>query len=126
MKKIIITVILIIVITFFYIREYDKPNEIKNIVEYKYENIVQNNLSAEKSKDEITDWRIILVNFDNPLPDDFSPELADIDKIRKFDSRAINFLMQMITDMKKEGCKNIWPQSTYRSVEKQQEIFDKK
>ena len=75
---------------------------------------------------ELSDWKIMLVNTENPLPGDFEVELANYDRTRQFDARAIDELTQMIKDMKAEGAANIWIQSAYRSVEYQKRLFDNK
>lgn len=129
MKKRIIVVIAIVVGAVLYIEQNNIDTE---KIENSINNTVTNNIISKSSKNEtienkaIDDWKIVLINYENSLPEDFEPELADIDKYRKFDVRAIDDLMQMLNDMKKEGYKNIWPQSTYRSIEKQKEIFNKK
>ena len=43
-----------------------------------------------------SDWNLILVNRDNPLPDDFSVELETITGIYKFDTRAASALRSML------------------------------
>ena len=80
---------------------------------------VTNNLSL------LNDWQIRLVNRENPLPDDFTVELENLDASRKFDKRAIEPLKQMICDMRDQGIKNIWAQSTYRSIEYQKGLYEK-
>lgn len=80
---------------------------------------VSNNLSV------LNDWQIRLVNRENPLPDDFTVELENLDASRKFDKRAIGPLRQMILDMRDQGIKNIWAQSTYRSIEYQKGLYEK-
>ena len=80
---------------------------------------VSNNLSV------LNDWQIRLVNRENPLPDDFTVELENLDASRKFDKRAIEPLKQMICDMRDQGIKNIWAQSTYRSIEYQKGLYEK-
>lgn len=75
-------------------------------------------------KKEITEWNLRLANFENVLPEDFTVEVANIDETRQFDARAITYLNQMINDMKKDGVKDIWVQSAYRSVERQKELYD--
>jgi len=77
-----------------------------------------------KVKKEITDWRLILANYENILPEDFEVEVADIDGTRQFDARAIEELKQMMNDMRKDGIANIWIQSAYRSVARQKELYD--
>ncbi len=83
-------------------------------------------VTEEKEPNKITDWRLILVNHEHTLPEDFNPELASIDKIRKFDSRAIDELKQMMNQMKKDGITNVWVQSAYRSVDKQENVFERR
>ena len=73
---------------------------------------------------EINDWRLTLANSEHLLPEDFEIELEDVDEYRQFDARAIKYLKQMIEDMRKDGVKNIWAQSTYRSIKRQKELFD--
>ena len=77
------------------------------------------------AKKEITDWRLRLVNKENPLPKDYKIELSNIDKTRQFDKRAIGELNNMLKDMKARGVQNVWVQSAYRSVEYQQNLYDK-
>lgn len=75
-------------------------------------------------KKEITEWNLRLANYENILPEGFTVEVANIDETRQFDARAIQYLKQMINDMKKDGVKDIWVQSAYRSVERQKELYD--
>ena len=77
-----------------------------------------------KEKKEITDWNLRLANYENILPEDFEVELADIDDEKQFDTRAIKYLTQMINAMWDAGIKNVWVQSSYRSVERQKELYD--
>ena len=88
--------------------------------------ITENKVEIPKSKKEITDWKLVLVNFENSLPDDFAIDLVNIDKTRKFDSRAIQPLNEMLQAMKNDGITNIWVQSAYRSMEHQKEVFERK
>ncbi len=90
----------------------------------EYTIILNDGTSHVIYKKQIDDWRLVLVNYDNVLPTDFEVELASIDKSRKFDARAIGELNQMVKDMKKQRISNIWPQSTYRSIAKQEELFN--
>lgn len=80
----------------------------------------------ENIEKEIDDWRLVLVNFENKLPDDFKVELSNIDKTRQFDSRAIDYLNQMMQALKDDGIKSVWVQSAYRSPEYQSELYNEK
>ena len=84
-----------------------------------------NTVTASNNLSLLDDWQIRLVNRDNPLPDDFTVELENLDASRKFDKRAIEPLKQMICDMRDQGIKNIWAQSTYRSIEYQKGLYKK-
>ena len=75
---------------------------------------------------QVDDWRIRLANYDNLLPEDFEVDLANIDETRQFDARAIDYLTDMLNDMRKDGIVNIWVQSAYRSVARQKELYDNK
>lgn len=80
----------------------------------------------QKQKKELNDWRLTLVNYENQLPIDFEPTLSYIDKYRQIDSRVLDELNQMLADMKKDGVKDIWIQSSYRSVMYQTELYNNK
>lgn len=86
---------------------------------------LSNTVTASNNLDLLDDWQVRLVNRDNPLPDDFTVELENLDASRKFDKRAIEPLKQMICDMRDQGIKNIWAQSTYRSIEYQKGLYEK-
>ena len=110
----------------YYKKNYEQP-EIKEEVGKKIETqTVELQEGNVQIIEEINDWRLILVNYENPLPDDFVVELANFDYSRQFDSRAINELITMIKTMKAEGAKNIWVQSAYRSPEYQENLYSNK
>lgn len=126
MKKVVVVLIIIICIIYGIIKNYSNTKKVENISNNSIIKENDNDIKVEDKAKEIDDWRLVLVNYENALPKDFEPELSSIDKTREFDSRAIEYLMQMLQDMKAQGYKNIWPQSTYRSVARQEEIFNKK
>jgi len=89
--------------------------------------VTNNQIEDEPSiliKREITDWNLRLANYENILPKDFTVEVANIDENKQFDARALPYLKQMINDMLKDGIKDIWVQSAYRSIERQKELYD--
>lgn len=95
-----------------------------DVIDYENDNIQTQNLNLQREQKEIDDWRLVLANYENLLPEDFYVEVSNIDKTRQFDSRAIGDLNNMMNDMKKSGITNIWIQSAYRSVERQKELYD--
>ena len=84
--------------------------------------------SIDLSGDEEIDlgWELVLVNSTNKIPDDYEFELEYIDSTRQFDSRAANYLKDMLKDAKKDKITNIWAQSTYRTIELQEALFNEK
>lgn len=80
----------------------------------------------EPIKTRQQDWRLVLVNHDHALPEGFKVELANIDKTRQFDKRAIDELNALLLAAKKAKVGDLWAQSAYRSVERQEELFTKK
>lgn len=117
-----------------------KPRNISEIYENKtLENQVQNEVQEivlnennavfyeqRTSPKQLDDWSLTLVNYENQLPIDFEPTLSYIDSSRQIDSRVVDELKQMLKDMKKAGVKDIWVQSSYRSVKYQDELFNNK
>ena len=96
----------------------------KNEIDESTSNQLIENVQEENNEKEIDDWKLVLVNHENSLPEDFKIELSNIDETRKFDSRAINKLKQMLQAMKNDGISDLWVQSSYRSIEYQQSLFD--
>lgn len=123
-KRILIFVailLLIVIISKSKLNKNDLPVENKSDFVPQHE--MPDNTVTEPAKKEINDWRLILVNHENALPSDFQIELAKIDKIREFDVRAIDDLKQMLEAMKEAGITNVWVQSAYRSMERQEKLF---
>ncbi len=75
---------------------------------------------------EEIDWRIVLVNNENPLPTNFNIELASVGGNKEFDGRAAGELLAMIKAMKAAGVPNIWIQSAYRTPEYQDNLYNNK
>lgn len=99
----------------------ENTTHINKVNETQYNNVQP---EEPKEKKEITDWNLRLANYENILPENFEVELANIDDEKQFDARAIKYLTQMINAMWDDGIKNIWVQSSYRSVERQKELYD--
>ena len=58
---------------------------------------------AAQEDDEIDDWRLILINPWNPLPEDFEVETAHAEYGKMFDARAVDDLEEMMQDCRDEG-----------------------
>lgn len=118
---IILIVVFIIIMNIF--KSINKEEEQLNVIE------VSENLQTIEDKPIIKkelDWSLTLVNSENKVPENYQLELTKIDKIREFDSRAIEYLNDMLNAIKKDGITNIWVQSAYRSIEEQETVYNKK
>ena len=72
------------------------------------------------------DWNLILVNRDHPLPEDFQvPEFTQLINGHAIDKRAYPALQRMMDDCRAEGLEPTIC-SSYRSWEKQEELFQRK
>ncbi len=69
------------------------------------------------------DWRLQLVNKDNPLPQDYSAQMRELPNGLLIDARIYEDLMAMINEGESQGLDFVIC-SAYRSVEKQQGLFD--
>lgn len=87
--------------------------------------------SALAAAAEADQWYLKLVNQDNPLPDDFTPDVALIepkyarDKGMQYDSRAVGALNSMCADAEKDGV-NLLVISAYRSIARQTQLYNNK
>ena len=72
------------------------------------ERIIENNKEEKyqiqelQIADKINDWRLILVNTENLLPENYEVKLANLDEKRQFDERAIGELMRYVA--RSENC----------------------
>lgn len=69
------------------------------------------------------DWNMILVNEDNPIPENFEVELVKITGGQKVDKRIAEPLDEMFRAMRKEGLSPMVC-SGYRTIEKQFDLFE--
>ena len=70
-------------------------------------------------------WMYVLVNREHPLPSDFAVTEAATNNGKTFDARAVGALNAMIQGAKADGVSLIVG-SGYRSIERQQYLFDRK
>lgn len=109
---------------------FTKPKEENKPQEQQATNSISNNTATQVSttvdNSVINEWNLKLVNKDNSVDRSYVPELEELDDGIMFDKRAISYLRNMINAMYKVGIKNVWVQSSYRSYEKQEELFNRK
>lgn len=70
-----------------------------------------------------SDWKLILLDADHPMPDDYELQLTDLGDGLQFDKRAAGALQGMLEEAKAQG---LFPVvcSAYRSEERQAELFE--
>lgn len=86
---------------------------------------VRENTALDNPNEEMDDWKVILVNRDNPIPDSYKTEPVKLTNGESVDSRIYDDLQQMIDDARKEGI-YAFIASGYRTEEKQRSIMEEK
>lgn len=71
------------------------------------------------------DWRLILVNKQNPVPDDFDVKLAGINDSLYADERIIDDIYRMVDAASDDGV-DLMICSAYRSYDRQRNLFNNK
>ena len=75
--------------------------------------------------DPAVDWKLLLVNPWNPLPDDFGVNLTQLRNGQAIDSRAYPDLQNMMDDARAEGLSPLIC-SSYRTTEMQESLYSNK
>lgn len=65
---------------------------------------------------------LMLVNYDNPLPEDYTPDLTPVADNMMIDSGITDAYNRLIEEAKKDGVK-IYPVSAFRSQKTQEKLF---
>ena len=68
---------------------------------------------------------LVLVNAENPLPDNHSPNMKSLPNGLQFDERAIDRLNELLSAMRKQGLSPVVC-SAYRTIEFQRALFSNK
>lgn len=104
--------------------------EKQNLLQAKYEKSEEKAAKLEKELRQIQikepkmrPWYLTLVNDAHPMPEKYVPELAKLDKENSVDKRILKPLKKMLKDAEKAGV-SLYVCSSYRSVERQQELYD--
>ena len=100
------------------------PNQVEEIVDEETPSEEEEEPVEEIPEEDPTDtWELLLANPSNPLPDDFEVETAPVQGDFVMDERIADVMKEMIADAKEEGV-DLMICSAYRSIERQQELFD--
>jgi len=80
--------------------------------------------SETLEKEEQKDWKLMLVNKSNPIPNDFSVDLIQLKNGHSIDKRAYPDLQAMMDDARTAGLVPLIC-SSYRTMEKQTSLYDR-
>ncbi len=80
---------------------------------------------ADKPEIDISSWEYTLANKENPLAEDYSPELTAVENGQNFDSRAADELNEFIAAAKAEEL-TVYITSSFRNYDTQEYLFNKK
>lgn len=85
--------------------------------------VVQTTVSNQQSQaaDASGDWKLILVNREHLVPDDYKMQLTELSNGKKVDSRIYPELQQMFNDARAAGLA-LFVREGYRTYEEQQHI----
>lgn len=131
-KIYVLLILLIIIFIIINIHDFYKNKNMKEEIEVSSEPVKENKIEnkdtiqKEKPIDSNTlDWNLILVNKDNPIPEDYKVETVKIEGRWEVDIRIKESLEQMLKDARKEGLDPIIC-SAYRTPNYQKNLFSKK
>lgn len=85
----------------------------------------KNNGKDAEINNIITDWKLMLINKDNIIPNDYQVEVKEIEGIHKADYRIVEEVKRMLYDARKQGLDPIIC-SSYRTKEFQENLFSNK
>lgn len=97
-----------------------KVEEQKKVEKIKQELFQEQEVAEEKKE---RPWYLSLVNSTHPMEEGYVPELVEVEKGHSVDSRIVEPLNRMLEAAKKDGM-HIIICSAYRSVEKQEQVFN--
>lgn len=106
----------------------DEESEDVDNESVEIEDDTDSNVTDDTAQDkdvDLDDWHLILVNKQNPVPDDYDAELASINGSLMADARIIDDVYAMLDAAKKDGV-NLMICSAYRSYDRQTTLFNNK
>lgn len=124
-------IVIILIIFILCIKCYEKNKSIETLekIEENKENTIstQNEIINEQIDIDnyINQWELLLVNSENKIPEDYNIELEKIEANQYVDTRIAKDLRNMLNDARKVGLDPIIC-SSYRTIEKQTELYNKK
>lgn len=84
-----------------------------------------NGAAREQTAFDKDDWRLVMINKQHPIPEDYTFELGTIKGSMKCDARILDDLFAMLQAAKKDGM-NLVICSPYRDLNRQEILFERK
>ncbi|MCR5753471.1 MAG: M15 family metallopeptidase, partial [Acetatifactor sp.] len=105
----------------------DKYNaeEVLKFTEGREDNVTEEEESLPVTEFSEDDWKIVLVNKQHSIPDDYTFELGNITSTMKCDERIIDDLRKMLKAAEKDSI-NLVIRSPYRDTARQEMLFARK
>lgn len=121
---------------------YDLEKDAENLDTYTFDDILENReqygsdgelkekVSGKTDEPEeyvfdASDWRLVLINKQHPIPEDYEFKLATIKDYLRCDERILDDLFLMMQAAKSDGV-NLEIKSPYRTEDRQEYLFNKK
>ena len=111
-----------------YIEGVDATYTLDDILENQESYRADENVPEEVIEDyefDASDWRLVLINKQHPIPEDYDFELGTITNGLSCDERIISDLLSMMRAAKNDGI-NLALKSTYRTDSRQETNFSKR
>ena len=125
-----ISIILLCLTSFILVANYHKKKDIlaeTYINKLNLQNTSQYNITSSNNQENIEDseWKLILVNNWNPIPEDYNVKLKTVNNNYKVDERIYFELLEMFECARNDG---VYPiiRSAYRTNKQQEELYTKK
>lgn len=115
---------------------YDVTEDIEGVDTYTIDDILENSEAYQSPESrqveeedkyvfDSSDWRLVLINKQHPIPEDYQFTLGTIKGSMQCDERIINDLLAMLQVAKNDGV-NLAICSPYRDLNRQEILFNKK
>lgn len=120
------------------LKEYESEEDFANVDSYTLDDILGDEEESDYTVEQETteemsqvpvfaqdDWRLLLVNKQHPIPEDYTFTLGTIKGSMQCDERIISDVLAMLQAAKKDGI-NLAICSPYRDLNRQEILFDRK
>ena len=111
-----------------YIEGVDAVYTLDDLLENQESYWTEDNVTEEVLENyefDTSDWRLVLINKQHPIPEDYSFKLGNIKDGMRCDERIINDLLAMMQAARSDGI-NLMIRSPYRSDNQQETNFNKR